>query len=74
MSEGVHDVRNMKFDQQRQNAIDIWMQQMPIEEVERKILKEYRGVIVGWPAVRSNNFEMHMSLNKIAAVKKWSGE
>jgi hypothetical protein len=57
------DVRNMKFEPQRQNAIDQWMQDMPIEMLERKILKDYRGVIVGWKYVLSEKFEMNMSLD-----------
>jgi hypothetical protein len=59
------DVRDMKFQQQRQDTIDTWMQQQPIEELERKILKAYRGVIVGWKTP-SDSFEMNMSLDSNA--------
>ena len=70
MSESVHDVRNMKFEQRRQDIIDEWMQKLPIEELERKILKDYRGVILGWKEGLSGNFEMHMSLdgNALCAI------
>ena len=66
MSKNVHDVRNMKFEQRRQDTIDKWMQDMSIEKVERKILKEYSGVIDGWTKVLSDKFEMQMSLNNNA--------
>ena len=61
MSARVSDVRNMKFEQTRQDTIDKWMQDMSIEEVERKILKVYSGKIMGWNNVLSDKFEMKIN-------------